>query len=78
MDQARAHIVEADDLQELRHHGAPLGTRLAAQAEGDVALHRKVRKKRILLKHHADAALFRGNRGADTGHASPAHAYFAC
>jgi hypothetical protein len=35
-----------------------------------------MREKRIVLKDHSDAALFRGKREANAGHTLPSDAYF--
>ena len=53
-----ARIAKADGCQQLSHAHATLLPVRAAQAEGDVVGHRQVRKQGIVLKHHADFALF--------------------
>ena len=55
-------LVVARQLDELEHALDPVadlgrGPALQLEAEGDVAVHRHVREKRVILEHHAEAAL---------------------
>jgi len=52
---ARAAAPQAHGVQHLRHPLRRVG--LAAQAEAHVVAHGQVRKQRVVLEHHADAAL---------------------
>ncbi len=54
--------VQAHQVDQLAHHAAAfhLGRAADLQAIADVALHRHLRKQRIVLEHHAHAALLDG------------------
>ena len=61
MEEARkalAEVAEFDQLHQLL--GNPLAIRLFADAEAYVLRHAQVREQRVILKHHADPAFFRG------------------
>ena len=58
MREYRARTAEADGRQQLSHADATLLRGRAAQAESDVVGHRQMWKQGIVLKHHADLALF--------------------
>ena len=58
MGVALAQGAEIDQFEHLG--GDALALRVLADAEGDVLGHRQVREQRVVLEHHADAALFRG------------------
>ena len=72
-------IARARQLHQLQHRVARApGFRrrpaLQLQAEGDVAEHRHMRKQRVVLEHHAEAALLRsadGRCAAPSIHSSP-------
>ncbi|MNZ92751.1 hypothetical protein D3C78_1117860 [compost metagenome] len=62
---ALAQGAEIDQLEHLGGDALALG--VLADAEGDVLGHRQVREQRVVLEHHADAALFRGEGVAGAG-----------
>jgi len=51
----------AEDIGQRARRGVQLHSLLAYfKREGEVLLHRHMRKKRVVLEHHADVALLRG------------------
>ncbi|MNL29127.1 hypothetical protein D3C87_1508020 [compost metagenome] len=52
---------QAHQCQHFFDTAGTLGTRQLAQAEGDVQRHRQVREQRVILEHHAHAAVFGRN-----------------
>ncbi len=57
-------LAETHEGQRLVHPAVDLGTRAALgdEAEADIAAHRHVRKQRVVLEHHREAAVFRTER----------------
>ncbi|MNO58997.1 hypothetical protein D3C76_495740 [compost metagenome] len=65
MGKAPAQLVQLHQAQQVVDDGLALG--MLADAEGDVVLHAQVREQRVVLEHHADAALFRRQGEAGAG-----------
>ncbi|MNC34859.1 hypothetical protein D3C75_833160 [compost metagenome] len=64
----RVALAQRPQLDQLEHlFGDALALGMLADAEGDVLGHGQVRKQRVVLEHHADAAFFRGQGEAGAG-----------